>query len=73
MFPVEKIAALSDDAVITLLANARRLSDEGDDRQRIAAAELLPPLEIVAEERRLWRLARAQAKRAAARAPQVAA
>ena len=72
MFPVEKIAALSDDAVITLLANARRLSDEGDDRQRIAAAELLPTLETTAEQRRIDRLARAQAKRAAARAPQVA-
>jgi hypothetical protein len=66
---VEKIPQLSDEEVVNLLANARRLSEEGDERQQAAAAELLPALEIAAEERRAERLARAQAKRAAARKP----
>jgi hypothetical protein len=66
---VEKIPLLTDEEVINLLANAQRLSESGDDRQRTAAAELLPALEAAAEERRVERLARAQAKRAAARKP----
>lgn len=64
---VEKIPELNDEEVINLLANARRLAEVGDERQQAAAAELLPALEIAAEERRAERLARAQAKRAAAR------
>jgi hypothetical protein len=70
---VEKIPELSDEEVVNLLTNARRLSEEGDERQKAAAAELLPALEIAAEERRAERLARAQAKRAAARKPASAA
>ena len=66
---VEKIPQLSDEEVTNLLDNARRLSEDGDDRQKTAAAELLPALEVAAEERRVERLARAQAKRVAARAP----
>jgi hypothetical protein len=70
---VEKIPLLSDDEVVNLLENARRLSETGDDRQKTAAAELLPALEAAAEERRVERLARAQAKRVAARKPAAAA
>ena len=70
---VEKIPLLSDEEVVNLLDNARRLSEAGDERQRAAAAELLPALEAAAEERRAERLARAQAKRAAARKPGQAA
>lgn len=64
---VEKIPTMSDEEVVNLLANARRLKDAGDEKLRIAASELLPPLEEAAAERRARRLAAAQAKRAAKR------
>jgi hypothetical protein len=70
---VERIPEFSDEEVVNLLANARRLAEGGDERQKAAAAELLPALEIAAEERRVERLARAQAKRAAHRKPTQAA
>jgi len=70
---VEKIPELSDEEVANLLANARRLAEAGDERQKTAAVELLPALEAAAEERRVERMARAQAKRAAARKPARAA
>jgi hypothetical protein len=70
---LERIPTLSDEEVINLLANARRLSERGDDKQQAAAAELLPALENEAEQRRQARLDRAKAKRAAARKPKVAA
>ncbi|WP_395671598.1 hypothetical protein [Phenylobacterium sp.] len=66
---IEKLPHLSDDEVMNLLANARRLQDQGDDKQRAAAAELLPALEDVANERRAARQQAIQAKRAAARRP----
>jgi hypothetical protein len=64
---LERIPTLSDEEVVNLLANAQRLSEHGDDKQRAAAAELLPALEIEADERRTARLERAKAKRAATR------
>lgn len=64
---LEKIPTLSDEDVVNLLANARRLKETGDEKQRAAAAELLPTLEAEAEERRQARLQRAQARRAARR------
>jgi hypothetical protein len=64
---IEKIPSLSDEEVVNLLANARRLSERGDEKQQAAAAELIPTLEQVAEERRTARLQAAQAKRAARR------
>ena len=70
---VERIPEFSDEEVVNLLANARRLAEAGDERQKAAAAELLPALEAAAEERRAERLARAQAKRAAHRRPTHAA
>jgi hypothetical protein len=66
---IEKIPTLSDEEVINLLANARRLQESGDERQQTAAAELLPALEAAAEERKTERLAVAQAKRTASRKP----
>ena len=66
---VDKIPELSDEEVVNLLANARRLADGEDERQKAAANELLPALEAAAEERQAARLARAQAKRLAARKP----
>ena len=66
---IDKIPTMSDEDVINLLANARRLKDTGDDKQRAQAAELLPILEGAAAERRAHKLAAAQAKRAANRRP----
>jgi hypothetical protein len=63
----DRIPTLSDDEVVNLLANARRLSETGSDQQQAAAAELLPALEAEAEQRRQDRLDRAKAKRAATR------
>ena len=64
---LERIPTLSDEEVMNLLANARRLSEEGDEKQRAAAAELLPALEAEAEDRRAARMEMAKAKRAATR------
>lgn len=69
----DKIPSMSDEEVINLLANARRLSESADERQREAALELIPPLEEAAAERKARRLAAAQAKRAAKRPKKVAA
>lgn len=65
----EKIPTLTDDEVINLLANARRLQASGDDARRAAACDLLPALEAAAEERKNARTAKAQAKRLASRRP----
>jgi len=70
---IDKIPTLSDDEVITLLANARRLAESGDEKQRAAAVELIPALEGAAAERRALRMAAAQAKRAARRPKKKAA
>jgi hypothetical protein len=70
---IERIPTLTDEEVINLLANARRLQETGDEAKQAAAAELLPALEAAAAERRSERLAAAQAKRAAARKPGKAA
>jgi hypothetical protein len=64
---IEKIPFLTDEEVANLLANARRLAETGDERQMAAAKALLPDLEAAAEDRRQQRVARAQAKRVAAR------
>jgi hypothetical protein len=69
---LERIPALSDEEVINLLGNARRLSDVGDEKQKAAAAELLPALEEEAAIRKEARLERAKAKRAATRKTRVA-
>jgi hypothetical protein len=70
---IEKIPTMSDVEVVNLLANAQRLQATGDERQQAAAAELLPALEAAATERKIVRLAAAQAKRAAARRPRAVA
>jgi hypothetical protein len=64
---LDRIPALSDDEVVNLLANARRLSEVGGEKQKAAAAEILPALEAEAERRREARLERAKEKRAATR------
>ncbi|WP_309607009.1 hypothetical protein [Phenylobacterium sp.] len=70
---IEKIPTLTDEQVVNLLANARRLHADGDERQQAAASELLPALEAAATARRSERLASAQAKRTAARKPKTVA
>lgn len=64
---VDRIPTLSDEEVINLLANARRLADGGDEKQQTAAMQLLPKLEDEAEGRRRARLDLAKARRAAKR------
>lgn len=64
---IDKIPTMSDEEVVNFLANAQRLKDAGDEKQRAAAIELIPALESAAAERRARRVAAAQAKRAARR------
>lgn len=64
---LERIPAMSDEEVVNLLTNARRLAEQGNEAQQAAAAELLPALEVEAETRKTARLERAAAKRAATR------
>jgi hypothetical protein len=64
---IEKIPTLNDDEVLNLLANARRLQAEGDEKLQAQASELIGPLENEAAERRAARQAAIQAKRAARR------
>jgi hypothetical protein len=64
---LERIPTLSDDEVVNLLANAQRLAEQGDDKQKAAAMELLPALQDEADSRKNERLERAKAKRAATR------
>lgn len=64
---LDRIPTLSDDEVVNLLANAQRLSDQGDEKQKAAAAELLPALQTEADQRKEVRLERAKEKRAATR------
>lgn len=63
----ERIPTLSDEEVVNLLANAQRLAEEGDDKQKAAAMDLLPALRAEAEARQAERMERAKAKRAATR------
>lgn len=64
---LERIPTLSDEEVVNLLANAQRLAEQGDDKQKAAAMELLPTLRDEAEARRQERQERAKVKRAATR------
>jgi len=64
---LERIPTLSDEEVANLLANARRLLEQGDEKQRVAAEGLLPALEAADAERRQIRMDRAKEKRAATR------
>jgi hypothetical protein len=70
---IERIPTFSDEEVMNLLANARRLENAGDEKQRAQAAELIAPLEEAAAQRRADRLAASQAKRAARRPKKQAA
>jgi hypothetical protein len=64
---LDRIPTLSDDEVVNLLANAQRLAETGDEKQKAAAMELLPALREEADSRKAERLERAKEKRAATR------
>ena len=64
---LERIPTLSDEEVTNLLANARRLADDGDEKRREAATGLLPALQAEADARLGARTELAKARRAAAR------
>lgn len=64
---IDRIPTLSDEEVVNLLTNAQRLSEHGDEKQKAAAEELLPALQIEADQRKEARLERAKEKRAATR------
>lgn len=64
---LERIPAMSDEEVVNLLTNARRLAEVGNEAQQAAAAGLLPALEVEAVTRKAARTERATAKRAATR------
>jgi len=64
---IDRIPTLSDEEVVNLLTNAQRLSEHGDEKQKAAAEELLPALQVEADQRKEARLERAKEKRAATR------
>lgn len=61
---IERIPHLTDEEVVNMLGNARRLADVGEEKQRAQAAEILPALEEAAQSRRAARLEAAAARRA---------
>lgn len=48
---IEKLPEMSDEGVINLLANARRLEQTGTPQQQAASAEALPAIEAEANRR----------------------
>jgi len=62
---IEKIPALSDSDLASLTANATRLSESTNKKQRDAALELLPALTAEAEARSSAKTAASAAARAA--------
>jgi hypothetical protein len=62
---IERIPLLNDQELVSLLANARRLDIVGTPAQRLAAAEVLPVLELEASKRRQVTLEAATKKRGA--------
>lgn len=68
----ERVPQMSDDAVTTMLGNARRLIDTGSKLQRSGAAALMPILEAEAAVRAAVKAA-ATAKKDAAKKRRAAA
>lgn len=66
---IDKLPGMTDAEIVNLLANARRLSSEGDERTRTAADGLLPALEAAAAERDEARRAAAPARKPPVRKP----
>jgi len=66
---IDKIPEMTDEGVVNLLANARRLHESGTAKQQADAAEILPALEEACAQRKQNRLDAAAAKRAATKKP----
>ena len=66
-----RVPAMLDDALTTLLANARRLIDTGSNAQRLAATDLIPVIEAELADRRAKKLAAQPARKARAATPKV--
>lgn len=65
----ERVPQMSDDALSTLLSNARRLIDSGSKLQQNSATALIPVLEAELAARDAVKAEAAAAKKAAARKP----
>jgi hypothetical protein len=65
---LERLPQLDDAELKNLAENARRLIDAGSDKQRLAAAEILPAVEsaIAARKAARWEASAAKATRRAA-------
>ena len=61
-----RVPAMTDEALNTLQANARRLVDTGSNAQRIAATELIPVIEAELAERKAKKLASQPTRKAPA-------
>ncbi len=59
-----RVPQMADDALNSLLANARRLIDAGSKIQRAGAGDLIPVIEAELAERAAAKVAAAAAKRA---------
>lgn len=64
----ERVPQMSDDALATLAANARRLLETGSKKQQASAADLMPVVEAELAARRAAKDEAAAAKKAAAAA-----
>ncbi|MFM9862155.1 MAG: hypothetical protein ACKVRO_00990 [Micropepsaceae bacterium] len=69
----DRVPQMADDALNTMLANARRLADTGSKIQRAGAADLIPVIEAQLAERGAVKAAAAAAKKAAVKKPKVKA
>lgn len=64
---IGNMPAITDADLLTLLAKARRLGRMGDNRQKAAAAELLPAVQELIDARRTMQRDVIEARKAAAR------
>ena len=62
-----RVPQMTDDALETLLANARRLIDTGSKLQRTGATDLIPVIEAELAERGVAKAAAQAAKKASAK------
>jgi len=62
-----RVPAMADDALATLLGNARRMLASGNAAQKAAAGDLIPVIESEVAERKAKKLAAAPARKAAAK------
>lgn len=62
-----RVPQMADDALETLLGNARRLADTGSKGQRAGAADLIPIIEAELAQRSAAKAAAAAAKKASSK------